>query len=95
MFARVWGDEGAWQATSPWAELQKNAAAVRQRVAFRQIVGTGDFLVEPNRRFHDFLASIGMDVEYDELMGLGHDPRAVFARAGVAGWRFHADHFAK
>ncbi len=94
VFARVWGDEGAWQATSPWAELQKNAAAVRQRVAFRQIVGTGDFLVEPNRRFHDFLASIGMDVEYDELMGLGHDPRAVFARAGVAGWRFHADHFA-
>ena len=36
--ARLWADEAAWEADSVWALTEKNADALRTRVALRQVV---------------------------------------------------------
>lgn len=93
---RLWGTDAAWEADSVWSLLEKQADVFRgQKTAVRQAVGTGDFLLENNRRLKALFDRLKIPVEYDELPGLGHDPREVFARAGVQGWQFHSAQFAR
>jgi enterochelin esterase-like enzyme len=91
---RIWGDENRWEADSVWTLVREHASALRSKVALRQVVGTGDFLLEANRRMHSFFDELKIPVDYDELRGVGHDPRDVYSRCGVSCWKFHVAHFA-
>jgi enterochelin esterase-like enzyme len=92
--ARLWADAAAFEADSARTLLAKNAEALRTQVAWRQVVGAQDPLLEANRRLHAEFERLRIPVVYDELAGLGHDPAALFMRCGVAGWQFHSARFA-
>ncbi len=92
---RLWGSDQAWQNDGIWSLVKKNATSLREKVALRAVVGTKDGLLTNSRKLRDALSAENIPLEYEELEGLGHDPRAVFARAGVAAWQFHTAHFAR
>jgi S-formylglutathione hydrolase FrmB len=91
---RIWGDGKRWEADSVWALVRERASILRSKVALRQVVGTSDFLLEANRRMHKFFEEMKIPVDYRELRGVAHDPRAIYSRCGVRCWQFHAAHFA-
>ena len=50
-------------------DLYSLALKASPRPAIRIDCGTDDFLIEDNRRYHEFLASNGIDHEYEEFPG--------------------------
>lgn len=55
------------------------ACSVENALAVRMDCGSEDFLIEPNRRFHKHLETIGVTHQYDEFPGV-HD------------WQYWTDH---
>ncbi|MBI3416336.1 MAG: hypothetical protein HY043_13660 [Verrucomicrobia bacterium] len=93
-FAKIWnGDEARWLADEPWTLIRQRADALRGKVAIRQVVGTKDFLLEHNRKMHALLNELKLPHDYEEIEGIGHDPKRVWEAAGVKGWAFSAAHF--
>ncbi len=73
VLAQVYGNSLAiFEARSPWrlAEQQPLPAGYR----LRQVVGTLDFTLGPNRDFHNHLDALGIAHHYIELPNVSHSP---------------------
>jgi enterochelin esterase-like enzyme len=86
----VYGNSLAvFEARSPWrlAELKPPAPGYR----LRQIIGTLDFTLGPNRDFHNHLDALGIGHSYTEVANAGHSVPAIINALGPAFWAFHRE----
>ncbi len=95
-FERVFGkDDAYFDKHSPVALLPRRADAVRGKVALRLVVGDKDFLLDSNRRMHAMLDQHKVPHEYEELAGIGHNPKELYEAQLVKALQFFALTFAK
>ncbi len=86
------GDPEYFRSQSPWVLAEQNAAAIRSKVAVRQIIGAQDALLENNRRFSEHLTALKIPHAFEVLQGVSHgSPRATFAALGESYWEFFRD----
>jgi S-formylglutathione hydrolase FrmB len=83
------GDEAYFNQYSPWYWVPVNAERLRDRVPFRQVVGTQ---VGSNQSFHTLLLSQALVSEYRET-GCAHTLNCVMAAGGADSWSFIAGAF--
>jgi enterochelin esterase-like enzyme len=55
----------------------------------RLVIGTRDVSFDDSEALHAHFQKIGVVHEYEILLGIAHDTRAYYERAGVEGFRFH------
>ena len=79
--------------TSAWAWVHKNAEKIQQTLPIQIILGSKDPHLQRNRHMHAVLDELKIPCEYEELEGVGHDPRKVCELRGLKGFQFHASHF--
>ena len=65
-------DEAYWQQYSPYAQLAKNAEAIRGALAIRMVIGAVDGLYPLNEKFRDQAKALGMDIDFAPVPGRGH-----------------------
>lgn len=85
----MFGDIGKFDEQSPWT-LARKVEKAGVKVALRLVVGTKDFLLEPNRKMKALLEELKVPAEYEEIEGVGHEPSKVFAAQGLQAFKFHA-----
>lgn len=73
------GDLDYFRTQSPWVLAEQNAAAIRDKVVVRQIVGEQDGVLKHNQMFSRRLTELGIDHTFEVLEGVGHTPRDLFA----------------
>jgi len=82
------GDLKYFQATHPWTLAETHAQALRERgTVIRQAVGSRDFTLDLNRRFHDRLESLKIPHEFTVVEGVAHDTPTLLA--GLKNARFY------
>jgi enterochelin esterase-like enzyme len=92
ILATVYGNSPAiFEQQSPWRLAQVHGDSLPQGFPVRQLIGTLDFTLEPNRDFHQHLLDLGIAHEYLELPGVGHSVPAIIGALGPAFWRFHRE----
>lgn len=69
-----------------WA--RRNAEPLRGCTRIRLVVGLSDPTLKMNRAFHRVLEELGIDHDYEEIPGLGHDLLPYYQHAGLTGFRF-------
>lgn len=89
------GDAARFQADSPWELSRKNAEKVRGKLPIAMWVGSKDRLLEPNRKMRAQLDELKLSPEFEEIEGVGHEPKKVFAQAGLRALQFTRKHFAR
>lgn len=57
----------------------------------RQLIGTRDSTLQPNRDFHPHLLELGFTHGYTEVPGVGHAVLPMMQALGSAYWQFHRD----
>ena len=87
------GDTQQFMANHPATIAQANAAAVRNRVAIKMLVGLDDYLLSNNRSMHATLTELNLLHEYWEIPGIKHDLPRLSEWIGSAGLQFAARHF--
>lgn len=91
IFRSVWGgDIGYYRAQGPWVLAEQNRHALAGRSRIRQIVGDRDAMLPANRDLDAHLTRLGIAHDFIVPPGVGHNPLAVFAALGDAGWQFYA-----
>lgn len=95
VFAKVYGgDFSYFEAQSSWRLAEEGQATHRLGdIRIRQIVGTLDFVLEPNREFNQHLLSLDVAHEYREISDVGHNPMQVLQALGRENWVFYRDEF--
>ena len=84
------GELSHFQSISPWVAAESAVKRLRPHpVVIRQAIGERDDTIELTRRFRDHLDRLGIDHEYIELPGIGHDPLALIRGLGAASGRFY------
>jgi enterochelin esterase-like enzyme len=94
ILAEVYGDSPVvFEARSPWrlAELLPPAPGYR----LRQLIGTLDFTLGPNRDFHQRLDALGIDHDYREVPNVGHSVPGLVGALGAEFWAFHRESLAE
>lgn len=92
ILATVYGNSPAiFEQQSPWRLAQVHGGSLPQGFPLRQLIGTLDFTLQPNRDFHQHLLDLGIAHEYLELPGVGHSVPAIIGALGPAFWRFHRE----
>ncbi len=71
-----------------WATTRAGQLPSDHRIRIK--VGTADSLLANNRKLRDHLVSLGIDHEYLELNGVGHDPLPTLA-GGANQWEFYQE----
>jgi enterochelin esterase-like enzyme len=61
----------------------------------RLLVGSQDVSLPDSERLHTYLQELGVPHEYEMLLGVKHDTKAYYDRAGVHGFQFQAAGFAR
>lgn len=90
ILAEVYGDSLAvFEARSPWrlAELRGLPAGYR----LRQVIGTQDATLQPNRDFAQHLGILGIAHDDIEVAGVGHAVPDLVAALGDGFWAFHRE----
>jgi enterochelin esterase-like enzyme len=87
------GDAAKFQADSPWEIARANADKVRGKLPIAMWVGSKDGLLEPNRRMKALLEELKLAPDYAEIEGVGHEPKKVFAQAGLKALQFTRRNF--
>ncbi len=64
----------------------------RGDVPLRLVVGTGDVLLEHNRRMKTVLEALKIDFEYQEIEAMPHNPSLIFEAQGLRAFQFLARH---
>jgi endo-1,4-beta-xylanase len=86
LYRRIFGGKAEnFQAEDPRALVDRNAAAIRGRMAVRLAVGA---LVPGNRSFHETLTDLNIAHDYDEL-AVGHIHGAIYDGLGAKNWEFY------
>ncbi len=91
---RVFGnDPQRFMANHPASVARTNAAAIRNRVAIKMLVGLDDSLLENNRSMHATLTELNLAHQYWEIPGIKHDLPRLSSWLGSDGLQFAASHF--
>ncbi len=91
---RVFGnDPERFMANHPATIVRTNAAAIRNRVAIKMLVGLDDSLLENNRSMHATLTELNLAHQYWEIPGVKHDLPRLSAWLGSDGLEFAVSHF--
>jgi acetyl esterase/lipase len=83
------GDLNYFRAQSPFTIAERNAAAIQGRVRVRQVVGSRDNTAELNRFYSTHLRKLGVDHEFVEVPGVGHDTMALLQALDDRLWEFY------
>lgn len=90
ILAEVYGNSPAvFEARSPWRLAEQNPPAPGYR--FRQIIGTLDFTLGPNRDFHAHLDALDIAHSYVEVPNVGHSVPGIISTLGDDFWAFHRE----
>ncbi|MFM7161754.1 MAG: alpha/beta hydrolase, partial [Planctomycetaceae bacterium] len=74
------GDLNYFRATHPWTLAETHATSLREhKTVIRQAVGSRDFSLTLNRRFHDRLESLRIAHEFTVVEGVAHDTPTLLA----------------
>ncbi|MBM3808499.1 MAG: esterase family protein [Acidimicrobiia bacterium] len=74
------GDLACFKATHPWTVAASQAEVLRKSgTVIRHAVGSEDFSLHLNRRFHEHLTSLGVPHEFHIVEGAGHNTPALMA----------------
>jgi S-formylglutathione hydrolase FrmB len=83
------GDPAHFEAQSPWRLAEAVVGALPSGYPVRQLIGTLDFTLQPNRDFHQRLEQIALPHVYVEVPGVDHSALAIMNSMGAAFWTFH------
>ena len=83
------GDPEYFEAQSPWRIAEAVAEHLPPGMPIRQAVGTEDHVIANNRVFHEHLVALGIEHEYHELPGVGHQAGATLVGLGEDQWSFY------
>ena len=90
ILAEVYGNSPAvFEARSPWRLAEQHPPAPGYRL--RQIIGTLDFTLGPNRDYHAHLDALGIAHNYIEVPNVGHFVPGIISTLGDAFWAFHRE----
>ena len=90
ILAEVYGDSLAvFEARSPWRLAEQRGLPAGYRL--RQVIGTLDFTLQPNRDLRAHLGALGIPHDYIEVPGVGHVVPDLVAAMGEAFWAFHRE----
>jgi hypothetical protein len=81
-------------ANSPWQLAERNAAAIRDRVQVRLVIGDQDSLLPLNWAFCDWLRNRGIAYEFTVVPGVAHTGNGLYAATGNATAAFYTRLFA-
>lgn len=94
IFASVYGsDMDYFEAQSPWRLAEQRAGSLPEAFSIRIMVGTEDSMLDNNRALSDHFLDLGIDHEYRELPGIGHNPLQTLQAIGPTNWAFYRDLF--
>lgn len=88
------GSREYYEAHDAWKLAEKNADAIRGRTFVRIAVGDRDNLLEKNTAYHDWLARLRIEHEFDVIAGAIHNPAQVYDGLGDKTWNFYTRAFA-
>ena len=91
LLQNVYGDDlNYFQAQSPLRLAEQNAAALREgRLRIRMATGERDNTLQLNRQLSEQLKQLNIPHTFTTVPGVGHDPKALLAALGKAGWEFY------
>lgn len=90
VLAQVYGNSPAvFEARSPWRLAEQHPLPPGYRL--RQVVGTLDFTLGPNREFHAHLDALGIAHTYIEPPNVSHSPTGIINALGADFWAFHRE----
>jgi len=90
IFQRIFGGSlERYASENPRTLVEKNAGAIRGRMAIRLAVGA---LVSGNRSFHEQLTNLNIPHDYDAF-DVGHNPLSIYDSLGEKNWRFYQRFF--
>lgn len=93
-FQEIYGGSVEYfEANDPWSVLRRNAGSLRGRTLVRVAVGDRDDLLDKNTAYHELLAQLGIDHEFDVVPGAAHNPGQVYDGLGDKTWAFYARAF--
>jgi enterochelin esterase-like enzyme len=82
------GDIAYFKSTHPWTVAESQARFLKKSgIIIRQAVGSEDFTLNLNRRFHEHLLSLDIPHEFHIVDGVGHNTPALMA--GLANSEFY------
>jgi enterochelin esterase-like enzyme len=76
-------------------ELANRNVARLGELRIRFVGGTKDVSVPDAEALHNWLVRCSIPHEYEILLGVAHDTKAYYERAGLHGFQFHASAFAR
>ena len=92
LYQRIFGGSAErFAAEDPRTLAEKNAPAIRGKMAIRVAVGA---LEERNRLFHEQLTNLNIAHDYDDFK-VGHNPLAIYDSLGEKNWKFFRDALTK
>lgn len=83
------GSLEVFEARSPWRLAEPLPLPPGYRL--RQIIGTLDFTLGPNRDFHQHLVGLGIPHTYVEVPNVGHSVPGIISTLGDGFWAFHRE----
>ena len=90
ILAEVYGDSLAvFEARSPWRLAEQSGLPAGYHL--RQVIGTLDSILQPNRDFHQHLLSLDITHDYREVRGVGHSVPDLVAALEESFWAFHRE----
>lgn len=90
VLAQVYGNSPAiFEARSPWRLAEQHPLPSGYRL--RQVIGTLDFTLGPNRDFHTHLVALGIGHTYIEVPNVSHSPTGIINALGADFWAFHRE----
>lgn len=83
------GNPAIFEAQSPWRLAETFGNLLPPGLPVRQVIGTLDFTLQPNRDFHQRLEQIALPHVYVEAIGVDHSVIAIMNSMGASFWAFH------
>jgi enterochelin esterase-like enzyme len=92
LFAEIYdNDMDYYLAQHPWTWAETRAGQLPSDHRMRMVIGTADSLLANNRKLRDHLMALGIDHDYLELPGVGHNAMQTLAGAGPSNWAFYRE----
>lgn len=95
LMKRTFGTPEGFLKNAPRHWARTNAEKIRGKLPLRLCVGTKDRLYGVNQAMRAFLDTVDFKHEYEEVEGVGHNPKKVFAAVGLKSLQFTRRHFGK
>jgi enterochelin esterase-like enzyme len=89
------GDMANFYEASPWNQVERNAAALRDGRPIRMAIGDRDEMLVFKRAFHRRVAEFDVAHDWTEVAGVGHDAPGLIRGMGEGFWTFYRDAVAR